>query len=145
MRLKTKLVIAISLMVVAIVVTLSTIYVAQLVHQVVNDGVNDGDLAVRQIIHLSREALETDLSSTRIDPDNAEQVNAFVEESLQTDPGVIGVIESLIGYSAIISDASIVGPDGKAILHSDAEMIGKPVPARPDLRDLASASFWQQL
>jgi hypothetical protein len=42
-RLKTKLVIAISLMVVAIVVTLSTIYVAQLVHQVINDGLTDGD------------------------------------------------------------------------------------------------------
>src|SRR5437868_11115234 len=98
MRLKTKLVAAISLMVVAIVVTLSTIYVAQLVHQVVNAGLNDGDLAVRQIIHLSRQALETDISSTRIDPNNLQQVNDFIEESLQQDPGVNSVIESIIGY-----------------------------------------------
>lgn len=145
MRLKTKLVIAISLMVVAIVVTLSTIYVAQLVHQVVNDGVNAADLAVKQIIHLSRQALETDLSSTRVDPNDTAQVNAFIEESLQTDPGVNGVIESLIGYSPIISDAAVVGPDGRAILHSDNDMVGKPVPARPDLRELAAARFSQQL
>jgi signal transduction histidine kinase len=145
MRLKTKLVVAISLMVVAIVVTLSTIYVAQQVHQVINHGVSEGDLAVSLIIHQSRRALETDLSSTRIDPNNAQQVNDFVEESLQTDPGVIGVIEGIIGYSKIISDAEIVGPDGKAILHSDADMIGKPVPHRPDMRQLESSSFWQQL
>lgn len=145
MRLKTKLVIAISLMVVAIVVTLSTIYVAQLVHQVVNSGVSDGDLAVRQIIHLSRQALETDLSGTRIDPNDPKQVNAFIEQTLQTDPGVNGVIESLIGYSPIISDAEIVGPDGTAILHSDPSLIGKPAPQRPDMHDLASANFWQQL
>ena len=145
MRLKTKLVIAISLMVVAIVVTLSTIYVAQQVHQVINHGVSDGDFAVRQIIHLSRQALETDLSSTRIDPNNAQQVNEFIEEALQTDPGVNSVIESIIGYSATISDAAVVGPDGRAILHSDAERVGKPVPARPDLHDLAAARFWNQL
>jgi signal transduction histidine kinase len=145
MRLKTKLVIAISLMVMAIVVTLSIIYVAQLVHQVINDGVTEGDFAVNQIIYFSRQALETDLSSTRIDPNNVQQVNAFVEESLQTDPGVNVAIESQIGYSHIISDAAIVGPDGKAILHSDADMIGKPVAPRPDMHQLASASFWQQL
>jgi signal transduction histidine kinase/HAMP domain-containing protein len=145
MRLKTKLVIAISVMVVAIVVTLSTIYVAQLVHQVINDAVGQGDLAVRQIIHLSRQALETDLSSTNIDVNNPQQVNEFIEESLQTDPGVNGFIESLIGYSEIISDAAVVGPDGRAILHSDAAMVGTPIPPRPDLHELATARFWNQL
>jgi len=145
MRLKTKLVIAISLMVAAIVVTLSTIHVAQLVRKVINDGVDEGDEAVHQIIHLSRDALEVDLSSTRIDPNNAAQVNEFIEESLQTDPGLNALMESLIGYSPIISDAAVVGPDGRAIVHSEAEMIGKAVPNRPDLHALASASFSQQL
>ena len=145
MRLKTKLVIAISLMVVAIVVTLSTIYVGQLVHQVINDGVSRGVFAANQIIHFSRIALETDISSTRIDPDNAQQVNQFIEETLQTDPGVIGAMESQVGFEPIISDTAVIGPDGKAILHSDPDMIGKPVPARPDLQGLADARFWRQL
>src|SRR3954452_3904490 len=145
MRLKTKLVIAISLMVVAIVVTLSTIYVAQLVHYVVNEGVNNGDLAVRQIIHLSRDALDKDLNTTRIDPADPKQVNDFSEESLQMDAGVNSFMESLIGYSPIVSDAAVIGPDGRAILHSEPSMVGKAVPDRPDLRDLAKARFWEQL
>ena len=145
MRLKTKLVIAISLMVVAIVVTLSTIYVAQLVHYVVNEGVNDGDVAVHQIIHLSRDALDKDLNTTRIDPADPRQVNDFIEESLQMDAGVNSLLESLIGYWPILSDAAVVGPDGRAILHSEAAMVGKVVPDRPDLRDLAKARFWEQL
>ena len=145
MRLRTKLVIAITLMVVAIVVTLSTIYVAQTVHLVVNNGLNQSEQAADQIIHLSRLALETDINSTRIDPNNPQQVNDWVEESLQTDPGVNGEIESLIGYSPIISDASVVGPDGRAIVHSNPEMVGKLVPTRPNLNDLATAKFWHQL
>ncbi|MFL6438294.1 MAG: sensor histidine kinase [Terriglobales bacterium] len=147
MRLKTKLVIAISLMVMAIVVTLSTVYVSQQVHQVINDGVSDADVAVSQIIYFSRRALETnpDLNSTRIDPANAQEVNAWIEEGLQIDPGVNDLIESQIGFSKIISEAAVVGPDGTAILDSDAGMIGKPVPPRPDMHDLAAARFWQQL
>src|SRR5579884_363414 len=145
MRLRTKLVIAITLMVVAIVVTLSTIYVAQTVHLVVNNGLNQSEQAADQIIHLSRLALETDINSTRIDPNNPQQVNDWVEESLQTDPGVNGEIESLIGYSPIISDASVVGPDGRAIVHSNPEMVGKLVPTRPDFHDLANAKFWHQV
>ncbi|HVH88476.1 MAG TPA: ATP-binding protein, partial [Terriglobales bacterium] len=145
MRLKTKLVIAITLMVGAIVVTLSTIYVAQIVHQVVNDSLTDAEMAARQIIHLSRLALETDINSTRVDPTNTQQVNQWVEESLQMDPGVNGEIESLIGYSTIISDACVVGPDGRAIIHSDAEMVGKLIPTRPNFTDLAAKRFWHQL
>ena len=145
MRLRTKLVIAITLMVVAIVVTLSTIYVAQTVHLVVDHGLSQSKQAADQIIHLSRLALETDINSTRIDPNNPQEVNAWVEESLQTDPGVNGEIESLIGYSPIISDASVVGPDGRAIVHSNPEMGGKLVPTRPNFQDLANAKFWRQL
>ena len=145
MRLRTELVIAITLMVVAIVVTLSTIYVAQTVHLVVDHGLSQSKQAADQIIHLSRLALETDINSTRIDPNNPQEVNAWVEESLQTDPGVNGEIESLIGYSPIISDASVVGPDGRAIVHSNPEMVGKLVPTRPNFQDLANAKFWRQL
>jgi signal transduction histidine kinase len=145
MRLRTKLVIAITLMVVAIVVTLSTIYVAQTVHLVVHQAWSQSDQAAHQVIHLARLALETDINSTRIDPNNPQEVNDWVEESLQTDPGVNGEIESLIGFSPIISDASVVGSDGRAIVHSNPEMVGKLVPTRPNLVDLANAKFWHQI
>src|SRR6185312_12796263 len=145
MRLKTKLVVAISLMVMAIVVTLSTIYVAQLVHQVVNDAVSDGDFAARAIIHQSRDALEIDLSNQRLDAGDPKQVNEFIAESLQTDAGLNGLMESIIGYSPIISDVAVIGPDGNAILHSDPQRIGKAPPQRPNLGELARARFWRQL
>src|SRR5215813_14244320 len=118
MRLKTKLVIAISLMVVAVVVTLSTIYVAQLVHCVINDGAIDGDFAVHQIVHFTRAALDRDLrdlNTTRIDPTDTKQINVFLEESLQIDCGFNVLLEAQIVYSQIISDAAVVGPDCLAI------------------------------
>ncbi|HEU5234677.1 MAG TPA: ATP-binding protein [Terriglobales bacterium] len=145
MRLRTKLVVAITLMVVAIVVTLSTIYVAQIVHQVVNDTFGDAKVSAWEIEHLSKLAEETDINSTRIDPSNTQQVNEWVEETLQTDPGVNGEIESLIGYNLLISDACVVGPDGRAVVHSNPDSVGKLVPTRPNLEDLKNAHFWRQL
>ena len=142
------MVIAISLMVVAVVVTLSTIYVAQLVHHVINDGLEDGTYAVNQIVHFTRAALDRDLrdlNTTRIDPADPKQINEFIEESLQMDGGLNDLLEAQIGYSKIISDAAVVGPDGRAILHSDFLLVGKPVPDRPELQGLAHAKFWRQL
>ena len=91
MRLKIKLVIAISLMVVAIVLTLSTIYVAQLVHHVISDGVDNGEYAANQIVHFTRDAIDRDLkdlNTTKIDPADQKQINDFIVESLQMDGGL---------------------------------------------------------
>ncbi|PYY22207.1 MAG: PAS domain-containing sensor histidine kinase [Acidobacteria bacterium] len=148
MRLKIKLVIAISLMVVAIVLTLSTIYVAQLVHHVISDGVDNGEYAANQIVHFTRDAIDRDLkdlNTTKIDPADQKQINDFIVESLQMDGGLNDLLESQIGYSKIISDATVVGPDGRAILHSDFLQVGKPVPDRPSLGELEHAKFWRQL
>lgn len=70
LRLKTKLVIAISGMVVALVVTLLTIYVSRLVHQAVRDAYDSGSFVAEEIVHSAREAIESNFESVRIKPAN---------------------------------------------------------------------------
>jgi len=69
-RLKTKLVMAISGMVLALVSVLSYAYLSQLVRQRINETYENGDFIAHQIYQVSRDALETDLSNTNVDENN---------------------------------------------------------------------------
>ncbi len=97
MRLKTKLVLAISGMVMALVVASSSIYVLQIVHQRVQDTYDNGDFVAHQIFFVTHEALEADLSSTQVDTSNPQAVREATEEILQTDPGLNSLMRKFQG------------------------------------------------
>src|SRR5205085_7968976 len=98
----TKLVLAISGMVMLLVATLSSIYITQIVHQRVNSEYQNGDFVASEILHAAQDTLQLDLSNAHLDPSNAEAVRAAIEESLQTDAGLNTLLESIVGYSQII-------------------------------------------
>ena len=146
MRLKTKLVISISAMVVALVATLSYIYVSQLLRQRVSQEYAGGDFVAHQIYHGAREALELDLSNNYdVDPDNPESVGAAIVDSLQTDPGLNSLLQSIVGYSPTIYDAAITDVHGRALLHTDPDAQGKLMRTRPDFDEVLKGGFRAQL
>jgi PAS domain S-box-containing protein len=147
MRLKTKLVLAISGMVMALVVASSSIYVLQIVHQRVQDTYDNGDFVAHQIFFVTHEALEADLSSTQVDTGNPQAVREATEEILQTDPGLNSLMQSIVGYSRPIYDVAIAGPDGRALLHTDSmvALSGNPLPVRENFKVVRDGSFRQQL
>src|SRR5437762_8446003 len=67
LRLKIKLVFAITGMVLAIVATISTLYISEVVHQRVQQTASDGEVIANEIYTVARNTLETDLSNTRVD------------------------------------------------------------------------------
>ena len=148
LRLKTKLVIAITAMVVALVTALSYVYIAQLVHERIADAYDNGDFVAHQIFNGARQALELDLSDfdqTRIDPNDPDELRKAVQDSLQSDPGLNNILQSVVGYSLSIYDAAIVDANGSAILHTDAILQNKPMAQRPDFDPVRKMNVWQQL
>jgi PAS domain S-box-containing protein len=147
MRLKTKLVLAISGMVLAVVTAFSTIYISQLVRQRINETFNDADFVAHQIFHGTRQALELDFSSTRLDPKNRTAMQAALEETLQTDPGLNSLLQSIVGYSPTIYDVAIADAQGHPLLHSDPELPTKTsvLPQREDFRNVRDGGFRRQL
>lgn len=145
LRLKTKLVIAITGMVVALAVALLTLYVSHLVQRTVESAYTQSNFVAHETLHLARQALEEDLESTKLKPITPEEFEQFAQESLTTDPGVGSLMESIIGYSPEVLDTAIVNVKGVALMHSDNEMIGKKVPARDDLAHLLRGGFRDQL
>src|SRR5215510_12746616 len=130
LRLKTKLVLAISGMAMALVLAFSSVYVLQIVRQRIQDTYANGDFIAHQIFFATHEALETDLNSTKINAANPQSVRAATEEILQTDSGLNSLMQSIVGYSPTIYDAAIADPDGRALLHTDPTVAlkGTPLP-----------------
>lgn len=145
LRLKTKLVLAISGMVVAVVATLSSIYLSRLISNRVNEAYESADFVARQIFHATREALEIDLNDRRIDTSDPAAVNAAVQASLETDAGLDSLLQSIVGYSPIIYDVAIADEKGRALLHSDGQSIGQLLPRRQEFLSVRDGGLRQQL
>jgi len=145
LRLKTKLVLSISGMVVAVVATLSFLYVSRMVESRIAEAYKDGDFVAHQVFHATREALEQDLSDPRLRPTDPAALDELVQESLETDPGVNSLIESIVGYAPTIYDVAIVDNHGRALLHSDAGAIGKTVPQREEFLKVREGGLRRQL
>ena len=145
LRLKTKLVIAITLIVVALVTALSYAYVTQIVRQRITETYSTGDFVAHEIFNGARQALELDLGDTRVDTDNPAEVRAAIEDSLRGDAGLNSTLQSIVGYLPEIYDASIVDDRGIVILSTDNYAEGKPLPARAQFTDIRTASLRQQV
>lgn len=144
MRLKTKLVLAITGMVVAMVATLSSLYISQLIRARTEEAFQHAQFIRLEVFNASREALENDLTGTKLDLANPQVFREAVEESLQTDAGLSSLLQSVVGYSPTVYDIAITDRSGRALIHSDPANIGKVVPEREDFDNLRKAGFVQQ-
>jgi PAS domain S-box-containing protein len=84
------------------------------------------------------------LSSTKVDTTNPQAMHRAVAYYLGTDRDLNNFLESVVGTWPIIYDAAIVNSDGKAILHTNPDLVGKLVPDRPDFHQVENAKFRRQ-
>ena len=71
LRLKTKLVLAISGLVFALVATLSCLYVSQILRQRINQSYENANFIAHQVLHVARQALETELPGNHPETQNS--------------------------------------------------------------------------
>lgn len=144
-RLKTKLVLAISAMVFGLVATLSYLYVSQLVLQRIRSAYSTGDFVAREIRDAARDAVAVDLRNTDIDPNDAAKIRDVIANSLQTDPGVNTLLQSIVGYSPITYDAGIYDQNNRVLVHTDTSLLDKVVMPREDFAKVRDGKFWRQM
>lgn len=144
MRRKTKIVLAITFMVTAMVSAFSYLYISQLLRQRVNNASEIAQLLAQSVAYSARNAVP-DLTSTRLDTDNPKAVRTAIEGILRTDTNLNDMVDSFVGNTNIVTDLAIVDLDGRAILHSNADLAGKVLRKRPDFETLRTARFPDQL
>jgi PAS domain S-box-containing protein len=144
MRRRTQIVLAITLMVAAVVSGASYIYIAQILRQGINTTHDNAAFVAAQIAYLATNAAP-DLSSTRVDTTNPEALRRGIAYYLGTDRDLNTVLDSVVGSFPTIYDAAVLDSDGKAILDTDPNLIGKRISDRPDFAQLQGAGFRRKL
>jgi PAS domain S-box-containing protein len=144
LSLKTKLVLSITAMVVAIVATLSTLYISEVVHQRIQEVASIADVIELHMFAVARPALTVDLSSTKVDLNDPQQVETAMEDLLQGDTVITSFLDSVSGDSKNILDACIVDTTGLALLHTNSTLQNTIVPAREDFANLLNGGIRRQ-
>jgi len=144
LTLKTKLVLAITGMVLALVLALSCIYVSQLIDQRLSEADANASFVAHQVLEAARKPLEGVPIPAPDASDDTAKMHLAMAAVLQSDAGLNSLLQSVIGYSPTIYDVSIVDRDSRAVLHSDAASLDRALPKRPDFRGLIRAGFLRQ-
>lgn len=146
MNLKTKLVIAITIMVAALVGAFSYVYLSQMVRWRLAEAFNDGQFILHEVQNSARDVVDnTELADTRVDIEDPQQVKTALRDALQSDPGLNTLLESIVGYSPMVYDVMITDEQGVAVMHSLPSLAGQRFSPRAPFSDLQNLSFRRQL
>jgi signal transduction histidine kinase len=144
MRRKIIIVTAITFMVTVMVSAFSYLYTSVILRM----NITNAEETAQQLTLQLKYTAETDvpdLSSTRVDTNNPVAVRRALLDYLTTDVDLNNMLQSDVGLWPFIYDATIVDNDGKALLHTTADMVGKFVPLRTDFSHVVNAHFLKQL
>ena len=141
---KTIIVLGITFMVMVMVSAFSYLYISQILRQRITNAHETATRLTQQAAYAAENDIP-DFSSTRLDTTNPAVVRRALMEYLPTDVSLNNMLQSDVGNWSFIYDAAIVGSDGKALLHTNANLVGKTVVARPAFQRVLAAHFREQL
>ncbi len=139
MRMKTKLVLAISALVLLIAGAVSLVYVHQLVKGAVQQTYDTNLMVARQVRFALQNALENGLRDRTVDPGNPGELQELVAETVRNDLELQAALDSVNRYSATVYDVNIGDSQGVTLLSTNPDNEGKPLPSRPGYEQLLRA------
>lgn len=140
MRLKTKLVLAITALVFFISVLLSLVYVTQLLDEAVRQSYSTNLFAANQVRFALQQALEAGLKDRKVDPGNPGQLRDLAADAVRQDAALKAVIDSVNRYSFTVYDINIADNQRRILLGREPENFDKPLPSRPNYSELLNAN-----
>src|ERR1700761_3100346 len=145
MRLKTKLVLAITGLVFLVVCTLSWIYVNELLRQRMSQAYAANEIVAHQVLFATRRALQTNIRGTKVNPGDRKAVRAAVAKALRTDPALSALMDSAIRYSPTVFDVAIADSEGRALLSTDPTSNDALLPHRDEYAELQTGGLLRLL
>jgi signal transduction histidine kinase len=143
MRLKTKLVLAAAAVTFAIVVVLSGLFLKELLRQRIEQTAANNELMARQVLQMTRQAVEVGLTANPPTDTSPEALQAAVADALRTHKPLLDTMDSFVRYSPSVQDVSVTDSHGWTLVSTDPQMWNQPATARVSfdrVRD-ASVSF----
>jgi signal transduction histidine kinase len=143
MRLKTKLVLAITGLVFLIAGLVSLVYVCQLVKAAVQQSYDTNQMVAEQIRLALENALEAGLKDQKVDPNNPWQLRALAAAATRGDASLQATVESVERYSLTVYDVNIADSQGNTLFSANPDSEDKPIPERPNYKLLLDAGPMQ--
>jgi signal transduction histidine kinase len=144
LRRKAIIVLVITLMVTAMVAAFSYLYISQILRLRIANANETAASLTRQLAYVVNNAVP-DFTSTSVDTNNSAAVRRALADYMQTDVALNNLLQSDLGDWSFISDVMIVDVGGKALLHTNAGMVGKVIAPRPDFQKVVAARFREQI
>lgn len=144
-RLKTKVVLAISGMVFALVALFSYIYVSKVVRQRTVYALQTADFIAKEIRERASDVTHVDAAALGAAPADATAVEHAIRERLQNDPGLLSIFNSIVGYSDVVYYAAITDLDRRPIADSNQDPQNAPPAPGEDFDTVLGASLLKQL
>lgn len=145
MRLKTKLVAAITGLVFLVASILSMLYLRELLRDRITQSYQATDMVAHQVLFSTRRSLETGMAGVAIDADNPAMLRAAVADTLHRDLGLSALLNSIIRYSPTVYDISVADTSGRALITTDPAAEDSLLPQRPDYATLRHGGLVQLL
>jgi signal transduction histidine kinase len=140
MRLKTKLVLAITLLVFVISGMLSLVYVSQLLHAAVEQSYNTNRMVANQVRFALQAALEAGLKDRQVDPGNPAELRALAAEAVRDSAALHTMLDSVNRYSLTVYDVNIGDSQSNTLLSTSPDNQDKPLPVRPNYNQFLNAN-----
>jgi signal transduction histidine kinase len=140
MRLKAKLVLAITALVLLISGLLSMVYVSQLLHAAVAQSYETNHMVAEQVNLAVQKALVAGLQGRVFDPKHPEQLRAMAADAIRSDRTLNTFMESVNRYSLTVFDVNITDSESRTILSTNPDNQDKVLALRPDYNELDKAN-----
>ena len=141
MRLKTKLVLAITALVFLIAGLVSLVYASQLLHAAVQQSYDTNHMVAEQIRFALQNALETGLRDQTVNPNDPGQLRALMTEAVRDNAELQAVVQSVNRYSLTVYDINIGDSHSVTLLSTNPENEDKPLPVAAQLHAAAQRHF----
>src|SRR5579859_773664 len=140
MRLKTKLVLAITILVMLISALLSLVYVSQLLHASIDQSGETNRMVANQVTLAVQDALRSGLKDRKFDPTKPAELRDLAAQAIRSSEALHVVNDSVNRYSRTVFDINIIDANGRIIVSTVPENQDKPLPSRPDYSQLQNAN-----
>ncbi len=136
MRLKTKLVLAITGLVFLLAGILSLVYVSQLVHAAVQQSYDGNKMVADEVRFAVQDALENGLKDVTVDPNNPGQLHDLEVTAIRNSAALKAVMDSVNRYSLTVYDINIGDAQHHTLVSTNPTNEDKPLPVRDDYGQL---------
>ena len=145
MRLKTKLVVSATGLTFAIVLILSSLFVSELMRQRIEQTAAANDVLVREVLLMTRQAVETGLTANPPADRSDEALHAAVVDALRDYQPLADEMNSIVRYSPTVQDVSVTDAHGMTLVSTDPDALNQPAAFRFSLASVQSGGVARQL